>query len=120
MIYFINTNIGVQRNLSNIMGFYRKILPTRYLGVPLTDKESKYTTWEGKLTKLQERVKRWTYKTLNLVGHLILTKEILKAIPTYLMSVFPSPKGILQKLRTIKRNFLWRGTKDKMKWALVA
>jgi hypothetical protein len=92
MIYFFNTNIGVQRNLSNIMGFERKTLPTKYLGVPLTDKASKYTTWEGILTKLQERVKRWTYRTLNLVGRLILTKEILQAIPTYLMSVFPCPK----------------------------
>jgi len=88
--------------------------------VPLIEKESKYITWEWILTKLQERVKIWTYKPLNLVGHLILIKEILQAIPTYLMSVFPSPKGILQKIITIRRNFLWRGIEDKKKWALVA
>jgi hypothetical protein len=120
MIYFFNMNIGVQRNLSNILGFERKTLPMKYLGVPLTDKASKNTTWEGILTKLQERVKIWTYRSLNLVGRLILTKAILQAIPTYLMSVFPAPKGILQKIITIQRNFLWRGAEDKRKWALVA
>jgi len=41
-------------------------------------------------------------------------------IPTYLMSIFQAPKGILQKIRTIQRNFLWRGAKDKKKWALLA
>jgi hypothetical protein len=80
MIYFFNTNIGVQRNLSNIMGFERKTMPTRYLGMPLMDKASKYTTWEGILTNMQQRVKRWTYETLNLAGHLILTKANLQVI----------------------------------------
>jgi hypothetical protein len=115
MIYFLNMNIGVQRTLSNILIFGRKTLPTKYLGVPLTEKASKYKTWEGILTKMQERVKIWTYRTLNLFGHLILKKEILHVIPMYLMLVFPSPKGILQKIRKIQRNFLWRGEKDKKK-----
>jgi len=31
MIYFFNMNIVFQRNLSNILGFERKTLPTKYL-----------------------------------------------------------------------------------------
>jgi len=76
MIYFFNMNIEIQRNLSNILGFEKKTLPTKYLRVPLTDKEGKITTWEGII---------------------ILTKVILQVILAYLLSVFPSPKGILQK-----------------------
>jgi hypothetical protein len=34
--------------------------------------------------------------------------------------VFPTPKGILQKIRAIQRDFLWRGAENKKKWALVA
>ena len=37
-----------------------------------------------------------------------------------MMSVFPTPKGILQKIRTIQRDFLWRGAETRKKWALVA
>jgi hypothetical protein len=57
MIYFFNTNPAIQRNLANILGFERKTLPTKYLGIPLTDKACKMATWEGVINKLQERVK---------------------------------------------------------------
>jgi hypothetical protein len=35
-IYLFNTNPTIQRNLSKIPGFERKMLPTKYLGIPLT------------------------------------------------------------------------------------
>jgi hypothetical protein len=76
--------------------------------------------WEGVINKLHERVKIWTYKSLNIAWRLILTKAVLQAILTYMMSVFPTPKGILQKIRSIQREFLWRGVESKKKWALVA
>jgi hypothetical protein len=60
-----------------------------------------------------------TYKAINLARRLILTKAVLQEILAYMMSVFPAPKGILQKIRSIKRDFLWRGVENKTKWALV-
>jgi hypothetical protein len=45
---------------------------------------------------------------------------VLEEILAYMMSVFPAPKGILQKIRAIQIDFLWRGVKNKKKWALVA
>ena len=60
------------------------------------------------------------YRSLNLARRLILTKSVLQAIPTFMMSVFPTSKGILQKIRTMQRDFLWRGAETKKKWALVA
>ena len=120
VIYFFNTNPTIQRNLANILGFECKTLPTKYLGIPLTDRAYNMATWEGVINKIQERVKNWTYRSLNIAGRLILTKTILQAIPTYMMSVFPSPKGILKKIRTIQRDFLWRRKETKKKWALVA
>jgi hypothetical protein len=120
MIFFFNTNPAIQRNLANILGFEHKALPTKYLGIPLIEKYYKISTCEAIINKLQEQVKNWKYRSLNLAVRLILTKSILQAIPTFMMSVFPAPKGILQKIRTIQRDFLWRGEKTKKKWALVA
>jgi hypothetical protein len=120
MRYFFNTNLAIQRNLANILGFERKTLPTKYLGIPLMDRAYKMETWEGVINKLHERVKNWTYRALNLAGRLILTKAVLQAISTYMMLVFPAPKGILQKIRAIQKEFLWRGAENKKKWALVA
>ena len=120
MIFFFNTNPVIQRNLASILGFERKTLPTKYLGIPLKDKAYKLSNWEGIVNKLQDRVKNWTYRSLNLAGRLILNKYVLQAIPTFMMSVFITPKGILQKIRTIQREFLHRGMETKKKWAMVA
>jgi hypothetical protein len=57
MIFFFNTNLTIQRNLANILGFELKALPTKYLGISLTDKAYKMSTWEGIINKLEERVK---------------------------------------------------------------
>jgi hypothetical protein len=116
MIFFFNTNPTIQRNLANILGFERKELPTKYLGIPLTDKAYKLSTWEGVINKLQERVKNWTYRSLNLVERLILTNFVLQAIQTFMMSVFPTPQGIIQKIRTIQRELPVArcGNKEKM------
>lgn len=37
-IFFLNINIAIQRNISRILGFQRDSLPTKYLGIPLTDR----------------------------------------------------------------------------------
>ena len=52
MIFFFNTNPAIQRNLANILGFECKTLPTKYLGIPLTEKSYKMSTWEGIINKL--------------------------------------------------------------------
>eukprot|EP00253_Pinus_taeda_P021359 PITA_21359 len=57
---------------------------------------------------------------LNFAGRLVLTKAILQAIPHYLLSILPAPQGILHRIRTIQRTFLWKGNAEKNKWALVA
>jgi hypothetical protein len=106
MIYFFNTNPIIQRKLANILGFERKMLPTKYLVIPLTDISCKNATWEGVIRKLQERVKNWTYRALNLAERLILTKAVLQEISTFMILVFLAPKGVLQKIRSILRDFL--------------
>jgi hypothetical protein len=62
-------------------------------------------TWEGVINKLQERVKKWTYIALQLAERLILTKEVLQAISTYMMSVFPAPKRNTTKDKRLSKIF---------------
>jgi len=52
MIYFFNTNPTIQRNLAKILGFERKTLPTKYMGIPLMERDCKMDTWEGVINKL--------------------------------------------------------------------
>jgi len=37
-VFFFNTNIATQKNITRILGFQREQLPSKYLGIPLTNK----------------------------------------------------------------------------------
>jgi len=94
-IFFFNTNIAIQKNISRILGFQRDFLPSKYLGVPLTAKPMLKSIWEPLINKLQDKVSKWTIRSLNLASRLVLTKAVLQAIPIVMLSALPAPKGVL-------------------------
>jgi len=100
-IFFFNTDISIQRNLSRILGFQRESLPAKYLGVPLTDKPLHKEIWEPVLNKLKEKIIKWKNRALNLAGRLILTEVILQSIPIYMLSAIPAPFGVITNIRNI-------------------
>lgn len=63
-IFFLNTNIAIQRNISRILGFQRDFLPIKYLGIPLTARPMHKSIWELVLNKLQDRVKKLDLQSL--------------------------------------------------------
>jgi len=95
-IFFFNTDISIQRNLSIILGFQRDSFPSKYLGEPLIEKPLRKDIWEAVTNQLKDKVSKWTSRSLNLVGRLVLTKEILQTIPIFMFSSLPTPLGILQ------------------------
>eukprot|EP00253_Pinus_taeda_P021341 PITA_21341 len=119
-IFFFNTHQVVQSHLSRLLGFKIGSLPSKYLGAPLTLKPWQKAHWEEVLANMERRCKHWTNRALNFAGRLVLTKAILQAIPQYMLSILPAPKGILGQIRSIQRSFLWSGNSEKRKWSLVA
>eukprot|EP00253_Pinus_taeda_P023623 PITA_23623 len=119
-IFFFNTHQAVQSHLAHLLGFRIGSLPSRYLGAPLTLKPWQKAHWDKILATMERRCKHWTNRSLNFAGRLVLTKAILQAIPHYLLSILPTPKGVLDQIRSIQRSFLWSGNSEKKKWALVA
>eukprot|EP00253_Pinus_taeda_P025596 PITA_25596 len=117
-IFFFHTHPAIQAHLSQLLGFRIGNLSSRYLGAPLTLKPWQKTRWEKVLASMEKKCKHWTYRALNFAGRLVLTKTVLQAIPQYLLSMLPAPKGILQQIRNIQRSFLRNGNGDKKKWAL--
>jgi len=91
-IFFFNTNIAIQRNISRILGFQRDMLPSKYLGVPFTDKCVNKTVWEPVINKLQDKPKKWTSRSLNLVGGVVLRKDVLKSVPIFMFLALLAPK----------------------------
>ena len=48
-----------------------------------------------------------------------MVNSVVDAIPAYMMSVFPAPDKVIQRIDALRRNFFWRGNEDKKKFHLV-
>eukprot|EP00253_Pinus_taeda_P028121 PITA_28121 len=119
-IFFLNTNIAIQRNISRILGFQRDFLPSKYLGIPLTAEPMQKSILEQMLNKLHDRVKKWTFHALNMADRLVLTNTVLQSITIFMLLALPPPKCVLEQIRDIKRDFLWEKEETRKKWALVS
>ena len=66
------------------------------------------------------RVHGWAAKHLSYVGRLQLVKSVLFGIQTYWAHIFILPKKILKEVEARFRIFLWTGTGNPSRKALVA
>lgn len=51
-------------------------------------------------------------------GRLTLNNNMLDALPTYMMSIFPAPIYVMEKIDALRRNFFWLDNDDKKKFIL--
>ncbi|WMV30346.1 hypothetical protein MTR67_023731 [Solanum verrucosum] len=83
-------------------------LPTVYLCMPLGDKSKSKGIWNNVLEKLVNQKSKY----LSLGGRVTLINSVLDAMPTYMMSVFPMPANVIDRMDAIRRNFSWQGNYD--------
>jgi hypothetical protein len=119
-IFFFNTPPQIQRHISDILGFNRSSLPSKYLGIPLIDNALRNSSWEHLLSSFSKRLSSWTYRALNLPSRLILLKVVLQALPIYAFSALAAPKFVLTTIKNLQRNFIWQGLNKEKKIALVS
>lgn len=68
----------------------------------------RYDTFQAELSRRKS-------KTLSFRRRLTLIKAVLGNLPTYYMSLFRAPIGVIEKLENILRKFLWGGNEEKNK-----
>lgn len=94
-------------------------LPTTYLGMPLGAKSKSKEIWNSVIEKCEKKLARWKGQYLSLGGRVTLINSVLDAMPTYMMSLFPIPAGVTNRLDRLRRKFLWQGNKDRKGYNLV-
>jgi exonuclease III len=119
-IFFFNTPLPIQLHISELLGFNRSSLPSKYLGIPLIDSAHKNSSWEHLLSTFAKKLSSWTFRTLNLPSRLVLLKAILQALPIYAFSVLAAPRSVLNTIKSLQRTFLWHGPDRGKKLALVS
>lgn len=105
--------------LARILGCRIDQFPTIYLGMPLGYKHKELAIWDGIIEKTEKKLPKWKSQYLSLGGRLILINAVLDSLPTYVMSMFPSPARVVDKLDKLRRDFLWNGNKEDIGFHLV-
>lgn len=95
-------------------------LPIIYLGLPIGGNMSRIDAWKPIIKKIEKRLASWKGRMLSIAGRLTLIKASISSLPLYYMSLFPAPKGVVEKINGLQRRFLWSGSSGKKALALTS
>lgn len=101
--------------MASPLGCEPSTLPFNYLGVLVGANMRIKKHWQPVIDRFQDKLSQWKTKSLSFGGRLALIKSILSNLPTYFMSLFVAPAGVIEKLERIRRRFLWGGSVDHAK-----
>ena len=79
-----------------------------YLGLPSLVGRVKKKSFSLIKERIWKKLKDWKEKLLSQAGREILVRAVIQAIPTYTMSCFKLPKGLIKEIEILIRKF-WRG-----------
>jgi len=84
--------------------------------MPILQKRINKDTFGEVLEKVASRLAGWKKQTLSLAGRVTLTKSVLSSIPVHTMSTISMPVGILEKLDSLARSFVWGSGQHLVSW----
>ncbi|XP_074290992.1 uncharacterized protein LOC141617727 [Silene latifolia] len=108
------TNIyfgGVHPDVKNLIlcdtSYLEGTFPFRYLGVPLHSSRLKRVMYHSLLDKIKSKVTYWANKYLSYAGKVQLINSVIFGIETFWCASFLLPKGVMQEIERLCRQFLW-------------
>ncbi|KAL0453885.1 UNVERIFIED_CONTAM: LINE-1 retrotransposable element O protein [Sesamum latifolium] len=101
---------AIRETLLSILDYQERVLPVRYLGLPLLASRLTIADCTPLLLKIDSRIKGWDGIMLSFAGRVQLIKSVLLALQMYWAMAFILPKGIIKEIEKHLRSFLWKGT----------
>lgn len=87
----------------------------KYLGLPFGGDPQRGCFWKPVLDTVKSRLFAWNNKLLLVGGRIVLLKFVLYALPVYYFSFFKALSGIIYKLESFFKTFLWGGDVESRK-----
>ena len=90
----------------------------KYLGLPTIIGKSKKAIFAALKERIWQKIQGWKEKLLSKPGKEVLIKAVIQAIPTYMMSIFKIPDGLIDEIHRLLARFWWGSneTSRKMHW----
>ncbi|WMV25457.1 hypothetical protein MTR67_018842 [Solanum verrucosum] len=117
-IYPVNEVLNLEE-LADIMGCNIGSFPSTYLGIPLGAQHKSTEIWTGVIEKFEKRLATWQMQYLSFGGRVTLINSVLDSLPTYYMALLPMPSEVIEQIDKIRRDFLWKGNREKHKFHLI-
>ncbi|XP_019226868.1 PREDICTED: uncharacterized protein LOC109208247 [Nicotiana attenuata] len=118
-IYIAGVAQHIKEQLIELTGYTEGSIPFKYLGVPLFARKLNIYQCLPLMEKITERVRCWSARMLSYFGRIQLSKSVLFGIQTYWSQIFLLPTKIMKMIETICRTFLWTGSTDCSRKALI-
>ena len=114
----INVSQEKIEHLANTFGCSTGFFPFTYLGLPMGTTKPKMED----LTPLMDRVERCLSGSatwLSYSGRLQMVNAAMTPIVTYILCTIKLPRGVIENIDRMRKQFLWRGNSEKNKrWKL--
>ena len=88
---------------------------SKYLGLLTIVGRSKKTIYSCLKDRVWKNIQGWKECLLSRAGKEVLIKSVIQAIPTYMMSIFRIPDGILDDIHSMMARFWWGSCRDNRK-----
>ncbi|XP_074299649.1 putative mitochondrial protein AtMg00310 [Silene latifolia] len=79
----------------------------RYLGLPTIIGRSKKAIFAGIKDQVWKKLQGWKERMLSKSGKEVINRAVAQAIPSYMMSLFLLPVGLIDELHSIMARFWW-------------
>jgi len=112
-VFGVGVDQGEVEQRAAPLGCKPDVLPFFYLGVPVGEKMNKKSAWKPIVDKFNSKLSSWKAKNLTFGGRLTLVKAVLGSLPTFYLSLFAAPVGVLEELERIRRSFMWKSCQEK-------
>lgn len=108
-LFYTGCTGGLSLQLASILDCREGKLPTKYLGLQLTNRALQKENWTGVIDKIQKRIYGWHAKLLAKKGRFTLVNSVLSYLLLYFFSIYMAPKWLVNYIEALRRNFFWKG-----------
>ncbi|XP_020675485.2 uncharacterized protein LOC110094562 [Dendrobium catenatum] len=95
------------RRIARLLG-YKMVSSLDYLGIPLLTRRLLKADYAKTVTKAVAKINVWGKRHLSLAGRATIIRTSLLSVPMYCMTLTGIPRGSLEFIEKIGRQFLWR------------
>ncbi|KAL9243816.1 hypothetical protein vseg_017658 [Gypsophila vaccaria] len=119
-VVFNGVTDELKQDITSISGYQEGNLPFKYLGVPIQPGRLQKHDCNILIERMVARIKSIGARKLSYAGRIVLINSVLNTLHNYWSSIFLLPKGVVNRVEALCRNFLWSNAADYQRTPLVA